>query len=262
MNKVKKFKKRYYTLVDEYDGSSFLVNTYTRAVAKIFPQEKEDILHFLSDPSDESYKYFSVLYKNGFIVPADLDEISRLHYFYNAQFYDPSNLTVTLLPTLQCNFACPYCFENEHNAEMSLTDIDLFFKTLDGILHAGMNIHISLFGGEPLLSWSKVYPYLKEINNRSKKDLFNYSASITTNGYLLNTLNYDELIYSNIKKIHITLDCNKKNHNSLRSTKSGLPTFDLIISNARDVMRYMLMKNYQSEITFRANLLNNTGDDI
>ena len=164
MGMLKKFKKSYYTLVDEYNNSSFLINTYTRAVAKLLPEEKEDILRFLLDPSDESYKYFPVLYKNGFIVPSDIDEISKLQYFYDSQFYDQSNLTITLLPTLRCNFACPYCFENEHTKEMSLIDIDLFFKAVNSILSPIKNLHIALFGGEPLLSWSRIYPYLKEIN--------------------------------------------------------------------------------------------------
>lgn len=262
MGMLKKFKKSYYTLVDEYNNSSFLINTYTRAVAKLLPEEKEDILRFLLDTSDESYKYFPVLYKNGFIVPSDIDEISKLQYFYDSQFYDQSNLTITLLPTLRCNFACPYCFENEHTKEMSLIDIDLFFKAVNSILSPIKNLHIALFGGEPLLSWSRIYPYLKEINNHSRNRVFNYSASITTNGYLLNTINYDELINANIRKIHITLDCNKKNHDSLRSTRSGLPTFDVIITNARDIMHYMLIKHYQIKIIFRTNLLNNTKDDV
>lgn len=120
-------KKSYYTIVEKYKGKEYLINTRTRAVAQIFSEEKDELLSFLSNPEDVKYKYFYVLQDNGFIVESDLDELVEMEYLYSQQFFNYKNFDITILPTLKCNFNCPYCFENEHSSAMEADDYKRLF---------------------------------------------------------------------------------------------------------------------------------------
>src|SRR4051812_45933656 len=58
-----------------------------------------------------------VLMEDGFLVHgrADDDEHVRAH-LEKASEGVPGTMYVTLMPTLQCNLACSYCFQKEHPA--------------------------------------------------------------------------------------------------------------------------------------------------
>lgn len=53
------------------------------------------------------------LKENGFLVNADFDEVAFLKYYnYKVRFAE-DYLSLTIAPTLSCNFDCPYYFENK-----------------------------------------------------------------------------------------------------------------------------------------------------
>lgn len=124
------------------------------------------------------------------------------------------------------------------------------------------SLHISLFGGEPLLCWNKMYTHLLSLKNEAVNYNVDFSVSITTNGYLLNKINYTDFFKLGVSKIHVTVDCDRDSHNCLRKTKSGKPTFDIIISNLRRLAAQVKNEKHNIEITLRSNLLNNTYEDI
>lgn len=256
------FKKSFYTITEQHAGKTFLLNTKTRAVAELVPHEEDEVLSFLSNPLDIGFKYFSVLKDNGFIVDSSSDETAELEYAYNVQFFNSKNYYISILPTLKCNFNCPYCFENEHSSNMAVDKLNLLFDVLNKEVKKMETLHISLFGGEPLLKWKKIYNYLLELKTEALKVGVPFSVSITTNGYLLNKIDCNEFIKSGVTKLHVTLDCDRDSHNNLRKTKSNLPTFDVIIYNLRCLAAEIKRKNYAMEITLRANLLNNTYSDL
>lgn len=148
------FKKSLYTLVESCDGRDFLVNTRSRSVAAFEKEELSEILRFMDNPNDTSYKYFDELYKNGFIIESGIDEQTLLEYSYNRQFFCTNKLFISVLPTTQCNFSCPYCFENDTPSTMSNEDIRTLALAIEKEIPRLNELHVSFFGGEPLLLWN------------------------------------------------------------------------------------------------------------
>lgn len=121
---------------------------------------------------------------------------------------------------------------------------------------------LSFFGGEPLLSWNKYKDQFIEIKNIADTHNCFYSSSITTNGYLLNTIDLNDFIKINLNEIHVTFDCDKKSHDQLRKTKAGRDSFDTIIKNLQKIKEHFIGIDYNIKIVIRINLLNNSMHDV
>ena len=95
----------------------FLMNTLSDAqlvvsadVAALLDRVGTGDCHRTEDERDA----FSVLAENGFIVEGREAERQALDDYLRDVKADASELHVTLLTTLQCNFACDYCFQGDH----------------------------------------------------------------------------------------------------------------------------------------------------
>ena len=55
-----------------------------------------------------------MLTEHGFIVEDRQTDRQALDKFFSDIREDTSSLRVTVLTTLQCNFACDYCFQGDH----------------------------------------------------------------------------------------------------------------------------------------------------
>src|SRR5207253_1163726 len=64
--------------------------------------------------NDEETEAFSVLRENGFLVADRATDRQALDKFFDSVHNDKSELHVTILTTLQCNFACDYCWQGDH----------------------------------------------------------------------------------------------------------------------------------------------------
>src|ERR1700730_9379403 len=96
-------------------GEVFLMNTLTDAqlvvsadVAQLFDRCSEN--GGLVELDDESREALALLTENGFLVADRNADRQRLDDYLLAVKSDTSELNITLLTTLQCNFACDYCF--------------------------------------------------------------------------------------------------------------------------------------------------------
>lgn len=145
-----------------------------------------------------------------------------------------NNTHMTFVMTYDCNFRCPYCFENSTSggsddsqslnsvSRKTIMDrvlIDAAFALVGDSLKT-----IGLFGGEPLLP--KNMPALEYIISRAPDKVYN----ITTNGYYLDEF-LDLLSKIKISYIMITLDGDEETHDSRRFLVNGRPTFKRILTN-------------------------------
>lgn len=257
-----KFKKSFYTIIEMHGTRTFLINTLSRAVAELEKDDLSEVLQFIDNPNNTSYRYFDELYKNGFIIDSEVDEQNLLEYNYNKQFFCKDTLFISVLPTTQCNFSCPYCFENDAPLIMSNDSIEILTSAICRKIPALSKLHISFFGGEPLICWNAYKDSFIKVKFLAEESGCLFSSSITTNGYLLNTIDLDDFISLNLNEIHVTFDCNKKNHDRLRKTIGGLETFDRILDNLRLVREHFVECGYNIKVVIRVNLLNNSNDDI
>ena len=115
-------------------GEVFLMNTLTDAQLLVSP----DIAGLLDRLSDDPEVFqpsqltsddrdaLATLTEHGFIVPSRATDTEALNKFFTDYREDTEQLRVTVLTTLQCNFACDYCFQGDHGdynkfaAKMSL----------------------------------------------------------------------------------------------------------------------------------------------
>ena len=181
-----------------------------------------------------------ILYKNGFLIDDDMDEMSCLKYMYNNDYFNNDNLTIILTPTWKCNFDCPYCVEkNSNSVQISDQFFDVIKKFAYKYFKKYKHIHISLFGGEPLLLSNKIFDFLDYVQVLGSNPAYNYtlSTSITTNGSLLDRNIIEQLNKFNCLSAQITLDGDREKHNNLRKFKSGSGSFDILIDKIKMATR-------------------------
>lgn len=141
---------------------------------------------------------------------------------------------VTLDITNKCNLNCKHCYnkfkysENFDYRQLSNKEV----INLINILHKNNCEGINFLGGEPLIRKDIV-----EIVDYCSK--LNISTSLTTNGILLNSKLYSELLHSGISGIDVSLDGLKNNNDFLR----GKGTFDKICKNLKEIKKYNHTKN-------------------
>ena len=160
-------------------------------------------------------------------VSSDKDEFYKIKYQNLLLRNDNSRLILTINPTLACNFACPYCFEQDHpNIFM---DESVENKIVDYIrgCHDVKTVSVTWFGGEPLLAFDRIVSLTRKIQQLG----IVYKAGMITNGYLLSEKVISLLPSLNISSLQITIDGLAPLHDSRRCLKSGKPTFAKISHN-------------------------------
>src|ERR1043165_3849808 len=101
-------------------GEVFLMNTLTDAQLVV----SADVAELLDRAADgqldggvadaEDRDALQVLWENGFLVENRQADRAALDRYMTEVKSDTSELNVTVLTTLQCNFACGYCFQGDH----------------------------------------------------------------------------------------------------------------------------------------------------
>src|SRR5205814_3168628 len=98
-------------------GDVFLMNTLTDAqlIVSSDVARSLDASADVAGPADaEVDEAMTVLEDQGFLVPSYEHDRRALDNYLARVTSDTSELNVTVLTTLQCNFACDYCFQGDH----------------------------------------------------------------------------------------------------------------------------------------------------
>lgn len=157
----------------------------------------------------------------------DAYELTRIRYMDDIRRFSRHSLSLTINPTLACNFRCPYCFEKEHRPKYMTDEVEDRIMELVRNSVGSQRIFVTWFGGEPLLGFNIIKRLTEKLKGIGKP----YEAGMITNGYLLT----DEVIKSLeplcIRRLQITLDGRREIHDSRRHLADGGPTYDVIIKN-------------------------------
>lgn len=247
------------------ENRDLMYNSLTKAYIEMCPsvsfKEITDKLNNGIDTTNELEDYKDLI-ENGFIVDNDFNEIDGFEFLYRKNFFNNSQLNIILVPTLACNFACPYCFE-EPNRDMEVNPN--YFKSLS--LYAKRyfkwykHVEVSLFGGEPLLMTEQLFDYLTFVRELSNQENFSYSCSITTNGSLLTKEIVENLVKNNCQTLQITIDGSKYTHDNTRCYKDGSPSFEHLMGIINDILQQYILDE-KIKFILRINLNNNTIQDI
>ena len=236
-----------YNIYDE-ENFSYIANTLTGSCIQV---SKEEILKVKDGQfSDFNENELSILEENGVIVDSELNEVQLLRNAYNFCKYTNKKATITIVPSLACNFECVYCYENKTNECMSKETQDqvlIFFQSLL-VDHHISELNVCWYGGEPLLHMDIVEKLSMKVIAFCNEKGIRYHASIITNGYLVDHEIVAAFKNCYITMVQITIDGVKKTHDSRRKLINGGETYDRI-KNA-----VFLLAENDIDVTVRVNL--------
>jgi uncharacterized protein len=229
----------------------FLMNTLTDAqlvvstdVARLLERCSEtDGLDDADDIDDGAREAIALLTENGFLVTDRNADRQRLDDYLHAVKSDTSELNITLLTTLQCNFACDYCFQGDHGdynkfaSKMSLETAGRVAEWIERELDRMQpeKLVLTFFGGEPLLNLPVMYQLAARAWDATAARGIPMYTNVITNGLLLTEDVVDRMLPFGLNGIKITLDGDKETHDRMRPLRGGQGTFDRIVENIKRV---------------------------
>lgn len=171
--------------------------------------------------------------------------------------------TVTLQVTDDCNLACTYCYQI--HKQKHIMPIEVAKKFLDDLLDGKYDhyceydktegIILDFIGGEPFLAIdliSEITDYFIEgMIKRNHRWLYRYRFSLCSNGVLY----FDPKVQAFIKKhashlsFSVSIDGNKKLHDSCRVFPDGTGSYDIAISAVKHYMETYKAYNMGSKMT-------------
>ena len=230
----------------------FVMNTLTDAQI-IVPPEVVSLLDSIESRTrpgsaarpfdDEEREALATLTELGFVVESHEADRRALDTYFDTIRHDGSQMRLTVLTTLQCNFACGYCFQgdhddhNRHAHKMSLETAREVVAHAERQLDTVRPERLSLmfFGGEPLLNLPVVYYLAEHVHAAATARGVKLTLSMVTNGLLLTPEVVDRLLPYGFTGAKVTLDGDKAAHDRKRPLRGGQGTFDKIIANVRAV---------------------------
>lgn len=244
-------KSKYNYIYKRSDDEFIVYNTYSKALLTLDKNEYED---YISDNySDEMMKCFA---ENGILVEDSFDELHFLKYMHYQAKFSKHNLNLTIAPTMDCNFDCPYCYENRRPGKMSENVQNALIDYIRERIDEGTkNIDISWYGGEPLLYFEIVYSLAKRIRTLVDSKNVNLKMFMVTNGYLLTKDIVEKLDEIGITRVQITLDGIAEHHDKSRPLRGGRGSFERIWNNLS------LFDDSPIEVVIRMNVDNNNSED-
>lgn len=148
-----------YNILFEYKDKKLLFNLETKAFLTL-TQELYDLLSSTDSISEKLIAPETLAYLRK--IRALVEKETVEDYFYQQKFkyqmdaYSQNVLSLTILPTLNCNCACFYCFEKDKTAAM-MTDevIDNLIAFINQHVNA-KTLNLTWYGGEPLLGFDVI----------------------------------------------------------------------------------------------------------
>lgn len=260
-----KLKKSQYNYVMTLENDGGLIfNGVSKAIGQFTPEQFEVVKAILASPDLPVSHYpkglaiKSYLIRNGFLISSKTDEVELLHHRNHIGRTAENIFDLLILPTLDCNFRCFYCYEEHRPVYMSQHVEQSIKRWADKNLIQYSGVNLSWFGGEPLLKMDTILrlsAFFQKFCIQHKK---RFTNMITTNGYLLNSKTIDQLNVVGLKHFHITIDGSPKWHNQFRKHKNGKETFDRIVKGVQMVLDQI----QDAKVTIRVNYNKKNFEDI
>jgi uncharacterized protein len=168
----------------------------------------------------------------GFLVGNDVDELALIRRRYHEGREASRGLSLTVAPTVACNFRCSYCFQEHPNRRMSDEDVAALQAFVLERLQPDTHLNVTWFGGEPLLAAERLLELARWCRQLADERNCGFSHSMVSNGYLLTESLAEQLAaIGGFSDAQITLDGTRELHDTRRPLAGGRGTFDTILDN-------------------------------
>lgn len=231
-----KYKRSIYNIIANEGGKSFVWNTLSGAVAVL----DDNLLAYISsEVTDINHcEELESLRENHFIVPEAFDEYNFVLERADRMMEEaePENMFLVIAPTLNCNYRCQYCFENQRTSFSSMSqrvivDTKNFIrKKVDRNCHLKC-LQVTWFGGEPLLRLAEIEEMEIFFANLCEKRNIEYRSSLITNGRFLNQHAIDVLLRTHIRKLQISFDGTETTY--CQSKQASVEDYRITLSNVK-----------------------------
>lgn len=223
----------------EVDGQTILAyNSFTTALVKLEEEEFGHLQDFCTEPKEDFFEtrnllpFRDQLEEVGLIVPQEVDELEQIRALRAAVQQEERHLGLTILPTLNCNFQCCYCFSYARQERLSHTVRQALLHFVKQKLDKVENLSISWFGGEPLLCLDVIEDLSAQFKVMGEERQVKITpGAIITNGYLLTREVAGRLQKAGISSAQVTLDGDQETHDRRRPLRGGQGTFQRILDN-------------------------------
>ena len=178
-------------------------------------------------------EFVKQLKSTGFLIEDEVCEIELIRLKMLRSRFSTRYLSLTIAPTADCNFRCPYCYEQGVIKPQYMTPEieEAIVKLVESRAKSIEMLRITWYGGEPLMAVDVVKRLSERFISICEEHKITYNASMITNGYFLTKENVDLLNLLKITSLQVTIDGNREMHDSLRYLSDGSGTFDTIMDN-------------------------------
>lgn len=145
--------------------------------------------------------------------------------------------SVTATLTLECNLACPYCFEDPFRGRLVMSEdtASLLVRHLTERMAAGLDINVDFYGGEALMRVELLTRIARILGEAANIHGVKFSFNLFSNGVLLTSAVVNSLLPLGLATVRLTIDGPPEVHNSQRPFVSGAESFAIILKNLCDV---------------------------
>jgi len=226
-------KSRYVTAIEVGSNDTLLLfSGFAGRLVEVPGAYRQAARDLLDAPNTSDSSRHITLHKifreQGLIIPEEFDELDYLRQQHEqAKFVPTGVLSLTICPTLNCNFRCSYCYQHHPAGIMAPEIQDRIASYVKGYSPPLEKLFVTWFGGEALLE----IPVIERLTERFLALPSDYNASIITNGSLLSAKVSKRLLELHVTWAQITLDGPREVHDSRRPMAGNQPSFDTILGN-------------------------------
>jgi uncharacterized protein len=229
---------RYNHLSDLGGGTTLLFNTLTLNLLAVHGRDAARARRILAEPnrrarSEDAVSLRRLLREKGFIIDAEVDERAVLRAKHIRAREGGGALSLTIAPTLACNFRCTYCYQTRPARTMNKEVEEAVRELVRARLREGQSLFVTWFGGEPLLAMDTVERLSMAFIKICRQKKARYSASIVTNGFLLDADTARRLKRLRVREAQVTIDGPPDVHDARRPTARGGSTFSRVLENLK-----------------------------
>jgi len=240
-------------------GDYIIFNTITGSEILIDIDIKNILDNFDSHKDDLEKEFIEILLRNGILIDDDTDEKKILQVMREDARFHSTDIRFTVNTSYACNLACVYCFEGKgeiYNKKMNDEITDASIKFIKNMVNKynRKKLHLTLYGGEPLLNLKADMKLIKEISSWCEETGIEFQCNIFTNGTLITKDLIEKLSSFAISpRVQISVHGPKKIHDKKRIFKNGEGSYETIMHGLK-LLKDSKMPFYIAEMIDKDNL--------
>lgn len=270
----KTLKASQFNIFTSYDrtGEFLLHNTLTGAFIAVGPITFAKITSIFKFPKDAWHidpELTTYLQQRQFLVDVCCDERAIVVERNTIGIQDENRLDAIIMPNMDCNLACTYCYEEHDKKYMDDETARRVKCWLKNYVPRFKAVLLSWFGGEPTLSFERIIELQEFVVALTSAHGISLSSHITTNGLLLTPERIKKLIALQVHSFQITIDGPSSSHDKHRPRRGGGGSFERIFKNvcalarSDDDLSIRLRVNYNAQtLPFVSKLLESFPVDV